>query len=332
MARIYYDEDANLDLIKDKCIAILGYGNQGRSQALNMRDSGCTNVIVGNREDESYEQAKADGFPVFSMEEATRQADVLFVLLPDEACPEIYARQLKPNFKKGVLLNFASGYNLTYHNIELPEDSDVVMAAPRMLGQGVREMYVSGEGYPAFLAVAQDVSGQALEYAKALCKAIGATRKGVVEGNINDETYLDLMTELGVLPLVYKVFAEAFRLETEMGHPEEAVLMEAYFSKEMAFLWEQAAERGLFRQLCLHSHTAQYAQLKRFGEGSNDMIRGFLKDAYESIRSGEFDKEWQKEQTEYNLEHLNALREKALATDVTKAEDRLKARLKTQEK
>lgn len=328
MAKIYYDEDADLSLVQDKCIAVLGYGNQGRSQALNMRDQGCKNVIVGNREDESYEQAKKDGFPVYSMEEAARLADVIFVLLPDEACPEIYTKQLKPNFKKGVILNFASGYNLTFHNIELPEDSDVVMAAPRMLGQGVREMYVSGEGYPAFLAVAQDVSGKALEYAKALCKAIGATKKGTVEGNINDETYLDLMTELGVLPLVYKVFAEAFKLETEMGHSEEAVLMEAYFSKEMAFLWEQAAERGLFRQLCLHSHTAQYAQLKRFGEGDNSMIRSFLKESYESIRSGEFNKEWQAEQTEYNLEHLDALREKALETDVTKAEDRLKARLK----
>ena len=328
MAKIYYDEDANLNLVKDKCIAILGYGNQGRSQALNMRDSGCANVIVGNREDESYAQARADGFPVYSMAEAARLADVIFVLLPDEACPEIYARELKPNFKKGVLLNFASGYNLTYHNVELPEDSDVVMVAPRMLGQGVREMYVSGEGFPAFLAVAQDATGQALEYAKALARAIGATKKGTVEGNIDDETYLDLMTELGVLPLVYKVFAEAFKLETGMGHSEEAVLMEAYISKEMAFLWEQAAERGLFRQRCLHSHTAQYAQLKRFGEGSNDMIRGFLRDAYESIRSGEFDREWRREQDEYHLEHLDALRAQALSTEVTQAEDRLFSRLK----
>ena len=328
MAKIYYDEDADLSLVKDKCIAVLGYGNQGRSQALNMRDSGCKNVIVGNRQDESYEQAKKDGFEVLSVTEATKRADIIFVLLPDESCPGIYAKEMKPYFKKGVLLNFASGYNLTFHNFELLPDSDVVMAAPRMLGQGVREMFVSGEGYPAFVAVAQDASGKALEYAKALCKAIGATKKGVIEGNINDETYLDLMTELGVLPLVYKVFAEAFKLETEMGHPEEAVLMEAYFSKEMMFLWEQAAERGLFRQLCLHSHTAQYAQLKRFGEGDNSMIRNFLKEAYESIRSGEFDKEWQAEQTKYNLEHLDALREKALNTEVTKAEDRLKARLK----
>ncbi len=328
MANIYYDKDADLNLVKDKCIAILGYGNQGRSQALNMRDSGVKQVIVGNRKDESYDQAVEDGFPVYTIEEATAKADIIFVLLPDEACPEIYNTQMKPYFKKGVLLNFASGYNLTYHNIELPQDSDVVMAAPRMLGQGVREMYVSGEGYPSFVAVAQDASGKALEYGKALCKAIGATKKGVIEGNINDETYLDLMTELGVLPLVYKVFAEAFRLEVEMGHPEEAVLTEAYLSKEMAFLWEQAAERGLFRQLCLHSHTAQYAQLKRFGEADSQMIRGFLKDAYESIRSGDFNREWQDEQKVHNLEHLDALRAQALDTDVTKAEDRLKSRLK----
>lgn len=328
MAKIYYDEDADLNLVKDKCIAILGYGNQGRSQALNMRDSGVKEVIVGNRKDESYEQAVEDGFPVYSIEDATAMADIIFVLLPDEACPEIYNTQMKPYFKKGVLLNFASGYNLTFHNIELPEDSDVVMAAPRMLGQGVREMYLSGEGYPAFVAVAQDASGKALEYGKALCKAIGATKKGTIEGNIDDETYLDLMTELGVLPLVYKVFAEAFRLEVEMGHPEEAVLTEAYMSKEMAFLWEQAAERGLFRQLCLHSHTAQYAQLKRFGEDDNTMIRNFLKDAYESIRSGEFNKEWQEEQKVHQLAHLDELRQKALDTEVTKAEDRLKSRLK----
>ena len=114
MAKIYYDKDADLNLVKDKCIAILGYGNQGRSQALNMRDSGVKNVIVGNREDESYEQAKKDGFPVYSIEEATSMADVIFVLLPDEACPEVYDTLMKPNFKKGVLLNFASGYNLTY--------------------------------------------------------------------------------------------------------------------------------------------------------------------------------------------------------------------------
>lgn len=328
MAKIYYDEDADMNLVKDKCIAILGYGNQGRSQALNMRDSGVENVIVGNREDESYRQAIEDGFPVYSIEKATALADIIFVLLPDEACPEIYKKQMRPNFKRGVLLNFASGYNLTFHNVELPEDSDVVMAAPRMLGQGVREMYLSGEGYPAFLAVAQDASGKALEYGKALCKAIGATKKGTIEGKIDDETYLDLMTELGVLPLIYKVFAEAFRLEVEMGHSEETVLTEAYLSKEMAFLWEQAAKRGLFRQLCLHSHTAQYAQLKRFDEIDSTMIRSFLKESYELIRSGEFDREWQDEQNVHNLAHLDKLREKALETEVTRAEDRLKNRLR----
>ncbi len=327
MANIYYDDDCDLGLAKDKTVAIIGYGNQGRAQALNMRDNGIK-VIVGNRKDESYDTAVADGFEVFSIEDASKQADVLFILLPDECCPEVYRAEIGPYIKKGVLLNFASGYNLTFHNIDLPEDSDVVMAAPRMLGQGVREMFLSGEGYPSFVAVHQDHSGKALEYGKALCKAIGSTKKGAIEVNIDDETCLDLMTELGVLPLVYKVFAEAFKLETEMGHAEEAVLMEAYLSKEMSYLWEQAAEKGLFRQLCLHSHTAQYAQLKRFGEIDSTMIRNFLKEAYTAIRSGEFNKEWEEEQTANNNANLEALREKALDTEVTKAEDRLFARLK----
>lgn len=327
MANIYYDRDCDLSLIQDKTVAIIGYGNQGRSQALNMRDNGI-HVIVGNREDESYAQAKADGFDVYGIGEACAQADVIFILLPDECCPEIYAEQMRPKFKPGVLLNFASGYNLTFKNVELPADSDVVMAAPRMLGQGVREMFLSGEGYTSFVAVAQDVSGKALEYGKALCKAIGSTKKGAIEVDIDDETCLDLMTELGVLPLVYKVFAEAFKLETENGHPEEAVLMEAYFSKEMAFLWEQAAERGLFRQLCLHSHTAQYAQLKRFNDIDSTMIRSFLQESYDSIRSGAFDAEWSREQTENDLAKLNALRAQALETEVTRAEDALMERLK----
>ncbi len=326
MANIYYDKDCNMDLIVGKTVAIIGYGNQGRSQALNMRDNGI-NVIVGNREDEYRETAKADGFAVMSISEASSQADILFILLPDECCPEVFHAQIAPYMKKGALLNFASGYNLTFHNIQLPEGSDVVMAAPRMLGQGVREMFLSGEGYPSFVAVHKDCSGMALEYGKALCKAIGSTKKGAIHVNIDDETCLDLMTELGVLPLVYRVFYEAFQLETEMGHPEEAVLMEAYLSKEMAFLWEQAAERGLFRQLCLHSHTAQYAQLKRFGEIDSTMIRNFLKEAYTSIRDGSFNKEWEEEQTENNVATLQALREQALETNVTKAEDRLFQRL-----
>ena len=328
MANIYYDEDADLGLVVDKTVAIIGYGNQGRSQALNMRDSGVKNVIVGSRHDESYDQANADGFMVYSIAEAAKKADIIFLLLPDEVAPEIYEEQIAPNLEPGNVLNFASGYNITFHRIRPAEGLDVVMAAPRMIGKGVRELYESGEGSPAFVAVHQDASGKALEYGKALCKAIGATRKGAIEVTFDDETCLDLMAEQGTWPIIYNVFVEAFKLQVEMGHPEEAVLMEMYLSKEPAVMMEKAAEVGFFRQLPFHSHTSQYGQLIGFQDVDTTEIRKFLKNRYDRIKGGEFAEEWEKEQHDNHLSTLNKLEEDAFNCEFTKAEDRLKARLK----
>uniref|UniRef100_UPI0012F525E6 NAD(P)-dependent oxidoreductase n=1 Tax=Brachyspira sp. SAP_772 TaxID=2608385 RepID=UPI0012F525E6 len=236
MATIYYDNDADLNLIKEKTIAIIGYGNQGRSQAINIRDSGIKNVIIGSRKDESYDQANEDGFMVYSIEEASKKADIIYMLLPDEVAPQIYEEKIAPNLKDGNIINFSSAYNITFKRIVPAKNLDIVMAAPRMIGKGVRELYEKGEGSPAFVGVHQDYSGKALEYAKALCKAIGATRKGAIEVKFDDETFLDLMAEQGTWPIIYNVFVEAFKLQVEMGHPEEAVLMEMYLSKEPAVM------------------------------------------------------------------------------------------------
>ncbi len=328
MANIYYDQDADLGLVINKTVAIIGYGNQGRSQALNMRDSGVKNVIVGSRKDESYDQANEDGFMVYSIEEAAKRADIIFLLLPDEVAPEIYEEKIAPNLEPGNILNFASAYNITFKRIVPADDIDVVMAAPRMIGKGVRELYESGEGAPAFVGVHQDASGKALEYGKALCKAIGATRKGAIEVKFDDETCLDLMAEQGTWPIIYNVFVEAFKLQVEMGHPEEAVLMEMYLSKEPAVMLEKAAEVGFFRQLPFHSHTSQYGQLKGFDDVDTTAIREFLRNRYDRIKNGEFAKEWDIEQHENHLANLNKMEEEAFNCEFTKAEDRLKARLK----
>lgn len=328
MANIYYDQDADLGLVVDKTVAIIGYGNQGRSQALNMRDSGVKNVIVGSRQDESYDQANVDGFMVYSISEAVKKADIIFLLLPDEIAPQVYKEQIAPNLEEGNVLNFASGYNITFKRIVPAQGIDVVMAAPRMIGKGVRELYESGEGAPAFVAVHQDASGKALEYGKALCKAIGATRKGAIEVTFDDETCLDLMAEQGTWPLIYNVFVEAFKLQIEMGHPEEAVLMEMYLSKEPAVMMEKAAEIGFFRQLPFHSNTSRYGQLIGFDAVDTNGIREFLKNRYERIKDGVFAEEWDREQHENNLNTLKGLEEKAFTSDFTKAEDRLKKRLK----
>ena len=162
MANIYYDQDANLELVTDKVVAIIGYGNQGRAQALNMRDSGVKKIIIGSREDGSYEQAIEDGFEVFPIADACKKADIIFMLLPDEFAPKIFEESIVPGLEEGNIINFASAYNITFHKIVPPKFVDVVMAAPRMIGDGVRELYVRGEGSPAFVGVAQDASGMAI--------------------------------------------------------------------------------------------------------------------------------------------------------------------------
>ena len=328
MANIYYDQDANLELITDKTVAIIGYGNQGRSQALNMRDSGVKHVIVGSRHDESFDQANEDGFMVYSIEDAAKKADIIFLLLPDEVAPEIYEKQIAPYLEPRNVLNFASAYNITFKRITPAPYLDVVMAAPRMIGKGVRELYEKGEGSPAFVGVHQDASGQALEYGKALCKAIGATRKGAIEVTFDDETCLDLMAEQGTWPIIYNVFVEAFKLEVEMGHPEEAVLMEMYLSKEPAVMMQKAAEVGFFKQLPFHSHTSQYGQLIGFNDVDTTEIREFLRNRYQRIKDGVFAKEWDEEQHTNHLSTLNKLEDEAFNCEFSQAEARLKSRLK----
>ena len=328
MTNIYYEQDADLAFIIDKTVAILGYGNQGRSQALNMRDSGVKNVIVGSRHDESFDQAIKDGFSVYRIAEASEKADIIFMLLPDEVAPQVYEKDIAPNLKPGDILNFASAYNITFKRIIPDKDLDVIMAAPRMIGRGVRELFEKGEGAPAFVGVYQDASGNALEYAKALCKAIGATRKGAIEVSFDDETALDLMSEQATGPIIYNVLTEAFSILVEAGHPAEAVLMELYMSKEPAVMLEKAAEVGFFKQLPMHSHTSQYGQLKNYNKVDTKPIIGFLKERYNEIMSGAFADEWDKEQKENNLSTFIELRNKALSCDLTKEEESLFERLK----
>lgn len=323
MAKIYYENDANLELVTDKVVAIIGYGNQGRAQALNMRDNGVKKIIIGSRKDDSYDQADEDQFELFSISEASEKADIIFMLLPDEVAPAIFEEQIRPGLKKGNIINFASGYNITFNKINIPDFVDVVMAAPRMIGDGVRELFLRGEGFPSFVAVNQDASGQALDYAKALCKAIGSTKVGAIEVNFDDETMLDLMTEQGIWPIIYHVFDEAFKLHVIKGHPEEAVLMEAYISKEPMYMFEKAAEMGMFKQLPFHSHTSQYGQLSSYSDFDPTQIREFLEERYENIHNGTFAEEWQKEQSENNLATLKTLREKAITNELSKAEERV---------
>ena len=293
MGKVYYDKDGDINVVRDKVVAIIGYGNQGRSQALNMRDSGVQNIIVGSIHDASWNTANEDGFHTYSIAEAAKKADILFLLLPDEVAPEIYERDIAPNLHPGAALNFASGYNITYGFIKPAADLDVIMVAPRMIGKGVRETYENGTGFPTFLVVNQDATGHAKEIALGLAKALGSTKAGAIEVTFNDETYLDLMSEQAIWPLIMNVFVTAFDFYQEKGLPAEAVLTEMYMSKEPIVMMEQMADMGLFKQLPLHSRTSQYGQMSRFKMVDNTSMRAFIEEQYDRIVDGSFAKEWE---------------------------------------
>ncbi|PSP86128.1 ketol-acid reductoisomerase [Halobacteriales archaeon QS_1_68_17] len=293
---VYRDEDADLSVLDDRTIAIVGYGNQGRAQALNLRDSGVDDVVVGNREDSSWEQAEADGFPVYGIGEAVDRADVIFLLVPDEVQPEIYRERIEPNLEAGDVLNFASGYNITYGFIDPPESVDVVMVAPRMIGETVRELYLEDDGAPALVAVDQDASGEAEDVVLGLAKGIGATRSGAIDSDFESETVTDLMTEQALFPVFVNALLTKYEVEVEAGVAPETVLMEQYLSKEMSHIFEKAATMGLVEQLSLHSQTSQYGQLRFAAEFDRGPLREFMQGRLEEIRNGRFATEWTLEQ------------------------------------
>jgi len=199
MLKIYYDNDADIGILKDKTVAIIGYGIQGRGQSLCLRDSGI-NVIVSELEGTpNYEQAKKDGFTPVAVGEAAQKADIIQILTQDHVQAKVYKESMKPNLKKGKALVFSHGFNIHFKQIKPPKKVDVFMVAPKGPGALVRKMYEEGKGVPSLLAVFQDASGQAKQLGLAYAKAIGATRAGVIETTFKEETETDLFGEQAVL-------------------------------------------------------------------------------------------------------------------------------------
>jgi ketol-acid reductoisomerase len=297
MATIYHDEDADLDALAGATVAVIGYGNQGRSQALNLRDSGVA-VIVGNIRDASFEQAARDGFTPTDVATACKAARVVMLLTPDEVMPEVYAEHVAPHLAAGDVLCFAHGYNVGFGLITPAADIDVVMVAPRMIGPGVRDTFVSGAGFPSFVGVHQDASGRARQRMLAIAKGIGSTRAGCIEMSFVDEATLDLFTEQGFGPAFGVVMMTAIDTLVEAGYPPEAVLLELYLSGELAYTFQKIRDVGLLKQMDFHSHTSQYGSLTRSAKFS-DLAGTFktkMQGILEDIRSGRFAEEWSGEQ------------------------------------
>lgn len=325
-ARIYYDDDASLSHIEGETIAIVGYGNQGRSQALNLQDSGVENIIVGNREDGSWETAIDDGFSVYPMAEAAERADIVMLLVPDEVMPEIVETKIEPGLDPGDAITFASGYNITYGFISPPARVDTIMIAPRMIGQAVRDTYESGEGAPALIGIEQDATGKAKKRALAIAKGIGSTRSGAIESSFDQETYVDLLSEQAMGPILFNAMRAKYELELEAGIPPEIILTELYLSREAAHTRQKMAEHGLIGQLSLHSRTSQYGQLSRSAEFSHEKLKSFMREQLDSIQDGTFAREWQQEQRS-GFPSFTRLLQNAKESDLIQDEQRTMERL-----
>jgi ketol-acid reductoisomerase len=322
---IYYDHDASLASLENQAVAIIGYGNQGRSQALNMRDSGLT-VIVGSQRDASASRAEEDGFEVLPIAEAARQATIISFQIPDEVQADVYRASVEPALSEGKGLSFSHGYNIHFGLIVPPPTVDVMMVAPRMIGTGVRQLFVQGSGVPAYIAVAQDASGRAHERVLALAKAIGATRAGVLETTFAAETEVDLFMEQAVWAAVLSVFSTAYDVLVERGYSREEVLLELYLSGEAAEVFEQVAEVGFFKQLRLHSRTSQYGQLSRRSTILPADLHERFRDCLTGIADGDFAREWEAEKRK-GFPVFDELWKDALEHPMNEVERQLKERI-----
>jgi len=322
--QFYHEEDGDLEILAEKTIGVIGYGNLGRPLALNMRDSGMRSIIVGNIRNESWQRAQEDGFPIFSIAEACSQVDIALLLLPDEAMTEVYETEIAPNLRKGSAMVFASGYNLAYNLIKPEKNLDVLLLAPRMLGRAIREKFLQGQGFASFVSVEQDASGQAWPLLLALAKATGSLKVGVMVLSATQEAHLDLLIEQGLGPLIGAGVLASFKVGVEAGFPPEALVLEMYMSGEMAQTFQTMATMGFFRQVNLHGFAAAFGGMIRSMALDREPIEQSVRQALEEIKDGSFAKQLQAEKEE-GYPSLSLLREMLRDENpVTAAEERLR--------
>ena len=291
MSKVYYDEDANLEVLQGKTIAIIGFGSQGSAQAQNLRDSGLEVIVSDLPGTPGFEKARNAGFSPLSAAEAAQKGDVIQILAPDQYQAGIYKESIAPHLKAGGVLMFSHGFNIHYHQIIPPRDVDVIMVAPKGPGDLVRRMYQEGKGVPSLIAVYQDASGKAKDIALAYARGIGATRAGVLETTFQEETETDLFGEQAVLCGGLTALIKAgFETLVEAGYQPE----EAYFEclHEMKLIVDLVYEGGLTNMRQVVSDTAEYGDLTRGPRVINDKVREEMKKILAEIQDGSFAREW----------------------------------------
>ena len=289
--KIYYDKDANTELIKKKKVTIVGYGSQGNAHANNLKDSGVDITVALRKDSLSWPKAEQAGLPVKEVEEAVRDADIVMILMPDELQASTYSSNIHNNIKAGAILAFAHGFNIHFKKIIPREDLDVVMVAPKGPGHTVRSQYLANAGVPSLLAIHRDVSGQAKDITLSYAAAIGAARAGIIETNFKDETETDLFGEQAVLcGGLTSLIQAGYEVLVEAGYPPEMAYFECLH--EVKLIVDLIYEGGLQNMRYSISNTAEFGDYvsgpKIVTEDTKEEMRAILR----RIQSGEFAEEF----------------------------------------
>lgn len=294
MIQKYYDHDCNLGLLDGKTVAIIGYGSQGHAHAQNLKESG-VNVVVGLRKSSaSWKKAEEAGLKVMEVDEAAKAGDFVMMLVPDELAADIYAEKVAPNLKEGNVLMFAHGFNIHFNLIKAPKDVDVIMVAPKGPGHTVRSQYVEGKGVPSLIAVYQDVSGRAKDYALAYACGIGAGRAGILETTFREETETDLFGEQAVLcGGVTELMKAGFDTLVEAGYEPEMAYFECIH--EMKLIVDLINSGGFAMMRYSISNTAEYGDYRTGRRLITEETRKEMKNVLREIQDGTFASEFMQE-------------------------------------
>ncbi|TCP28926.1 ketol-acid reductoisomerase [Scopulibacillus darangshiensis] len=307
MAKVYYDKDIQEEVLRGKKIAVIGYGSQGHAHSMNLRDNGF-DVVVGLRKGKSWEQAEQDGFDVKPVREASEEADVIMVLLPDERQTQVYQDEIEPALNAGKALVFAHGFNVHFNQIVPPENVDVFLVAPKGPGHLVRRTFTEGAGVPALIGVFQDVTGEAKQLALAYSKGIGGSRAGVLETTFQEETETDLFGEQAVLcGGLTSLIKAGFETLTEAGYQPEVAYFECLH--EMKLIVDLIYEGGLANMRHSISDTAQWGDFTSGPRVVNEETKKRMAEILSDIQTGKFAQGWVLE-NQTNRPQFNAINER----------------------
>jgi ketol-acid reductoisomerase len=323
MAKMFYNEDADLNLLKGKKIAIIGYGSQGHAHALNLKDSGLDVVVGLYEKSKSRERAEAAGLKVMSVEDAAEAANVIMILIPDEKQSKVYKESIEKHLKEGDALAFAHGFNIHFHQIVPPKYVDVFMVAPKGPGHLVRRVYEEGKGVPDLVAVYQNYTGKAFDTALAYAKGIGGTRAGVIETTFKEETETDLFGEQAVLcGGVTELMKAGFETLVEAGYQPEIAYFECI--NEMKLIIDLIYEGGFSKMRYSISDTAEFGDYVTGKRIITEETRKEMKNVLSEIQNGEFAKKWLLE-NQVGRPSFNAIREREANSKVEQVGNHLRS-------